>query len=597
MSISTRKTIIMLVISVSTFLLITQLNAADLSQSSGLIDTVAGTGVAGFSGDGGPAISAQINQADGIAVDSSGNLYIADTGNHRIRKVTPDGVITTVAGNGIQGYSGDGGPAASAQLSEPTDVALDPSGNLYIADLGNSRVRKVTPAGVISTITTITWAPDIAVDSAGNLYVNEHDWDYWWMENSRIYKVTPDGVKSVVAGNDPRSWAPQDGAPATSVYLPWTSDVEIDPEGNIYIAIETWSGDPIDYWGWIAKVTPDGILHLIAGGGYQDPGDEGPALSVTLLPEGLALDKQGNIYVSDGNTSRILKVTADGMIATIAGNGTEGFSGDGGPANLAQLNKPADLAFDPLGHIYVEDTSNSRIRKIELVPPPAYFPQVAVGGGWSTVFAVINTGAVGSTGNLIIRDPEGNPLTIDGELTDSFGTTHQAQAASSFSFDVPSGGTVFLSATAAGGIQTGWAQLVGPQDSLSGMVTYEYAGGASAKCFVSVPQSKPVQSAMIPVDMDISSGTLPAYAIMNPNNQAVSVNLVLRAQDGTVVDDSITISLRPGEQIARYLVQDLEFEKFRGSLIFRSKDGQTFVAFALLDKQGMLTPIPLFAVE
>ena len=204
MSISTRKTIIILVISVSTFLLITQLNAADLSQSSGLINTAAGTGVAGFSGDGGPAISAQINQADGIAVDSSGNLYIADTGNHRIRKVTPDGVITTVAGNGIQGYSGDGGPAASAQLSEPTDVALDPSGNLYIADLGNSRVRKVTPAGVISTITTITWAPDIAVDSAGNLYVNEHDWDYWWMENSRIYKVTPDGVKSVVAGNDPR---------------------------------------------------------------------------------------------------------------------------------------------------------------------------------------------------------------------------------------------------------------------------------------------------------------------------------------------------------------------------------------------------------
>jgi hypothetical protein len=245
-------------------------------------------------------------------VDAAGNLYIADSGNNRIRKVTPGGVISTVAGNGAGGCSGDGGPATSAQLV-PWGIAVDAVRNLYIADYGagHNRVRKVTPGGVIST----------------------------------------------VAGNGTYG-SSGDGGPATSAQLQSPSGVAVDAAGNLYFA---------EYHGCrIRKVTPGGVISTVAGngaGGFS--GDGGPATSARLdRPSGVAVDAAGNLYFADTNNHRIRKVTPGGVISTVAGNGAAGFSGDGGPATSAQLYDPRGVAMDAAGNLYIADYGNDRIRKI-----------------------------------------------------------------------------------------------------------------------------------------------------------------------------------------------------------------------------------------
>jgi hypothetical protein len=321
----------------SGILVVIELSSPGFAQSVGMIIAVAGNGIPGFSGDGGPAVSAQFN-GEGVAIDSAGNLYIADTQNHRVRKVTQDGVINTVAGNGIGGYSGDGGLAVSAELHCPTRVAVDSAGNLYIADYWNSCVRKVTPDGVISTIVEIPFAYFVATDSAGNVYVA----DLPWRPFAQVLKVTPEGRMSIVAYL------------GTDTFLP--SGLAVDLAGNIYV-----SGTDR-----ILKVTADGLISTIAGGGTQNPEDGKPATSVRLMPYALAVDSQGSIYTSDcsGNSPHppILKVTPDGEIRVVVPSGDLGYSGDGGPAISAQLGWASDIAVDRMGNLYIADL---RIRKID----------------------------------------------------------------------------------------------------------------------------------------------------------------------------------------------------------------------------------------
>ncbi|MEP6714464.1 MAG: hypothetical protein ABJC09_02755 [Terriglobia bacterium] len=333
---------------------------------AGIITTIAGNGTQGYSGDGNQAASAQLNNPWGVAVDSGGNVYIADKGNNRIRKVAAGGVITTVAGNGSQGYLGDGGPSTSSQLSAPNDVAVDGAGNLYVADLGNYRIRKVNPVGIITTVagngnsiysddggpaTSADLYPTaVALDGGGNLYIAESQF-------FRIRKVTIVGIISTVAGNGFASFS-GDGGPATSAQLFGPLGLAVDSGGNLYFSEHNGSR--------IRKVTPAGIASTVAGNGiHGSSGDGGPATSAQLFdPWGVAVDGGGNLYLADGASSRIRKITPAGVISTVVGNGTPGHSGDGGPAISAQLIGPLGVAVDGRGNLYIADASDNRIRKV-----------------------------------------------------------------------------------------------------------------------------------------------------------------------------------------------------------------------------------------
>jgi len=330
------------------------------------ITTCAGTGTGGFSGDGGPATSAMLFHPAGIAEDVSGNIYIGDNLNSRIRKINTSGTITTVGGNGTAGFSGDGGPATSAQFKNPNGVAVDLSGNLYFADYNNNRIRKISTSGTITTVAgngTPGFSGDgaaatlaqlnspsgVAVDASGNIYIADQ-------LNSRIRKVNTSGIISTVAGSAFQGFS-GDGGLATLAELSLPNAVTIDPMGNLYIADSQNNR--------IRKVITSGIISTIAGNGTQGfSGDGGPATSAALYrPMDVRVDLTGNVYFTDYWNQRVRSINTSGIINTIAGNGTSGFSGDGGPATSAQLYCPFAMLVSASGNIYLTDQLNERVRK------------------------------------------------------------------------------------------------------------------------------------------------------------------------------------------------------------------------------------------
>ena len=333
----------------------------------GMITTVAGNGIEGYSGDGGPAIRAQLSWPRDMAISEDGSLYIADTMNHRIRKVNPEGVIITVVGNGIAGYSGDGGPATDAQLNGPRDVEIGTDGAIYIADTNNHCIRKVTPDGVITTLAgsgiagysgdggpaieaQLSWPQDVAIGMDGSLYIADTG-------NHRVRKVTPDGPIITVAGTGVLGYS-GDGGPATDAQLARPRGVFVDADGYIYI------GDTENHR--IRKVSPDGIIITVAGNGTEGySGDGGTATNAQIAwPRGVAVDVDGCIYIADCGNSIIRKVMSDGTIITVAGTGTEGYSGDGGPALKAELADPHGIAVGGDGSLYIGEPRNHCIRKV-----------------------------------------------------------------------------------------------------------------------------------------------------------------------------------------------------------------------------------------
>jgi len=381
-----------------------------LDAGTSMLTRAAGTGVAGFAGDNGPATSATLSNPTAVAVDSAGNLYIADANNSRIRMVSTAGVITTFAGSGTSGYTD--GPASAAQFNWPADLAMGPSGDLYVADFYNQVVRKISN-GMVSTVAgngsygfggdgaaatgaMLAGPAGIALDAAGTLYIAD-------AYNNRV-RMVQNGIITTIAGNGTAGFS-GDKATAVNAMLKMPAGVAIDSTGKLYIAdygnsrirmvsagivttvagvgTAAYSGDRVAastaslaspqrvaidgannfYIGdgtWVRKVA-NGIIWTIAGGGTP-VGESGPAASAQLLsPQGLATDGAGNLYIADSGTARVLKVSG-GILSRVAGGGLS--TGDNVSATGALLTTPAGVAVDASGNLYIADTQAGRVRKV-----------------------------------------------------------------------------------------------------------------------------------------------------------------------------------------------------------------------------------------
>jgi uncharacterized protein (TIGR03437 family) len=346
--------------------------APGFAQTPGTIQTVAGNGSQTSSGDGGPALQAGLNVPVDVYVDQAGNLFITDQFNNRIRKVAPNGTISTVAGTGVAGFSGDGGPAIDAEINTPTGIGGDNSGNLYIADVVNQRIRKVDSSGIITTFAgngnkgyggdgglaidaSFYNAVRVAIDPSGNVLVADQS-------DHRIRRIAPSGLITTIAGNGVGAFS-GDGGPAINASLNNPTAVAVDGGGVIYISDQ--------FNQRIRKIALDGTITTIAGNGNPGfGGDGGPANAAILnYPGGITVDAAGNLYFNDDINFRTRMIAANGTINTIAGSGTQGFSGDGGAALAAALNGNFGVALDLLGNMYIADSTNNRIREVYAAVP------------------------------------------------------------------------------------------------------------------------------------------------------------------------------------------------------------------------------------
>jgi uncharacterized protein (TIGR03437 family) len=349
------------------------------AQAQGTITTIAGNGVAGFAGDGGPALNASFNTPAALAIGPDGSLYIADITNHRIRRIAPNGTVSTVAGNGVATFGGDGGPGTAASLREPTGVVVDRQGNVFIADAANSRIRKVDTNGVITTIAgtgvgsfsgdggpataaTLQCPTRVALDGFENLYIADQC-------NHRIRKIDRNGIITTVAGSGTPGAQfggfSGDGGAATGAQFKHPTSVTIDRGGNIYVT------DQQNHR--IRRVAANGTVTTIAGSGVQGfSGDGGQATAAaTNQPGTVAVDSTGNVYFADNLAHRIRKVDRNGIITTVVGNGVASSTGDGGPPSAATVNNPFGITLDDQGNLYVVESSGNRIRKVTGFAPVA----------------------------------------------------------------------------------------------------------------------------------------------------------------------------------------------------------------------------------
>ena len=337
-----------------------------------VINTVAGTAIPGFNGNNIAATSAQLNNPIGAAYDAAGNLYISDNANQRIRKVNSTGIITTIMGNSSAGYTGDGGVDTLAQLNNPRGMAFDVSGNMYIADAGNNCIRKISPNHIVTTIAgngqsgfsgdgglavaaQLNYPSSVAADVFGNIYIAD-------LNNQRIRKIDASGIITTYAGTGVQGYN-GDTIQAVTAKLNNPMGIAVDAAGNLFIADE--------YSHRVRKVEKTtGLIVTVAGTGvWGYSGDNGVASKALLnAPYALTIDQAGNIYIAEYSNQRIRKIDANNIITTFCGSGFPAFGGDGGPAISAFINEPTGLAVDPTGNVCIVDNGNDRVRKVS-VPP------------------------------------------------------------------------------------------------------------------------------------------------------------------------------------------------------------------------------------
>jgi uncharacterized protein (TIGR03437 family) len=461
--------------------------------AGGIIYPVAGNGTRALAGDGGPASSASFNQPQGVAIDAYGNVYMGDTFNNRVRRVAPGGTVSTVAGNGFYKFSGDGGAAIGASLNGPQGLAADSAGRFYLADLRNHRVRRVNAAGVIATVAgngTAGFAGDggpataaalnspaaVALDAIGNIYVAD-------TSNNRVRKIDANGTITTLAGAGVAGYS-GDGGPANIATLNRPAGVAADTAGNVYISD---TGNHA-----IRKVSAAGVISTLAGNGVPgSSGDGGPA-AVALLnsPGGLAVDSAGNLYVADTANHRVRRITSGGTISTVAGNGTAGNSGDGGAATAASLNTPGAVALDSNGALLIADTFNHRVRRVAggIISALAGNGTAGFAGdGGPAAAAALNQPlgvAVDSLGNILIAD------TLNDRVREVFATTPSFSVSpTSLSFSVAAGTPavgarlVDVSSSATG---LAWIAAATTESGGAWLVVSPASGAAPASIAVSV---------------------------------------------------------------------------------------------------------------
>jgi len=354
-----------------------------------MVSTFAGSGVFGFAE--GTGTAAQFNYPNGLTVDASGKLYVADNANYRIRQITPASVVSTLAGNGVQGFAD--GPGTTAQFNRPGGVVTDAAGNIYVADNLNHRVRKITPAGVVSTLAgsgiagfadgTGTAAKfnqpfGITIDASDNLYVADEN-------NHRIRKITPAGVVTTIAGTGILGFA--DGAGAVAQFN-YPMGVAIDASGNVYVADE--------YNNRIRKINPSGMVSTLAGNGTGGFANGTGTAAQFYYPYAVATDVSGNVFVADLYNHRIRKITPEGVVTTVAGTGAQAFAD--GTIATAKFNLPTGVTVDASGNLYVADQGNQRIRKITYSNGPAFSISPALPAGLSFDN---NTGTISGTPTVV----------------------------------------------------------------------------------------------------------------------------------------------------------------------------------------------------
>lgn len=405
-----------------------------------------GIGLAGFAGDGGLALNGQINGAEGVSLDASGNVFLADTLNNRIRRVdAATGILTTLGGTGAAGFSGDGGAASSATFNGPSDLAVDALGNVYVADRGNNRVRRIDSAGQVTTLAgtgaagfsgdggpaaaaALNSPNAVALDAAGNRFVSDS-------LNQRVRRIDAQtGVISTVAGDGTLGFS-GDGGPGASASLSGPADLAIDQQGRLYIAD---AGN-----NRVRRLDRTGVISTLAGTGSAGfSGDGGAATAAELSgPAGLTLDPAGNLYIADRGNNRIRRVTAaTGALDSVAGSGTAGYSGDGGLATQAQLNGPGRLSLDPAGRLVFVDPGNDRVRVLarlkDLVITTASLAPIAIDRPVRRVLEAEGGTGTGLAWSLVGGSlPAGLTLTSEGSRATLTGSVGSA-ASPSLTFEV-----------------------------------------------------------------------------------------------------------------------------------------------------------------
>lgn len=510
------------------------------------INTFAGDNAAGFSGDGGPATSAQLSNPSGVAVDSAGNVYIADAANSRVRIVNTSGVISTFAGNGSATYTGDGSLATVAGLIGPTSVAVDSADNVYIADPPAGVIRKVSN-GVISTFAgtgtnsfsgdggpasaaTMDFPSGVAVDTSGNVYIAD-------TLNQRIRKVSG-GIITTIAGISNLGYnGDNQSATAASLFAP--QGVAVDTAGNVYIA-DTQNNR-------VRKVTPAGIITTVAGNGTAGyGGDGGPATAAEIyLPKAVALDPGSNLYIADyGNN--IIRRVSNGIITTVAGSNLNGYSGDGGPAIDARLSGPLGVALDPTGAFtYIADSVNNVVRVVTNTVTSGVIPHFAAGGTYVTGLYVINKSNSSQTFAINFYNDAGTQISVPATGGTTTGMT--------LSDTIPALGTgyyelgVISSSTSVSG-----SAVIQSSPSILVQGLFRHQGSGSS------PYEAAVQSTLgdteeeiafdattyAPTGAQIVTGV--AIANIDQSNTA-TISCVARDNTGTVVPGAVTVpALNPG---------------------------------------------------